>query len=64
MLWGSNWPHTASAARGACPVEEEEPFRQEDDGANLALLHGWLGEKGARHALRVAPVLAFGFDAG
>lgn len=62
VLWGSNWPHTASAGRSAAPdLGRVEPFRDEDDRRNLGLLREWLGEDGARHALVEAPAAAFGF---
>jgi predicted TIM-barrel fold metal-dependent hydrolase len=64
VLWGSNWPHTAGAARTAkVDVGRVEPFRQEDDAGNLRLLAEWLGEKEARSALVDAPRAAFDFDA-
>lgn len=64
VLWGSNWPHTAGAARTASvDLGRVEPFRQEDDARNLRLLAEWLGHTAARSALFDAATAAFGFDA-
>jgi 2-pyrone-4,6-dicarboxylate lactonase len=64
VLWGSNWPHTAGAGRGArVDLKRIEPFRNEDDARNLRLLIEWLGEEAAQNALVHAPVTAFDFEA-
>jgi 2-pyrone-4,6-dicarboxylate lactonase len=62
VLWGSNWPHTAGAHRTAAPDPAQvEPFRQEDDAHNFALLSDWLGEAARGAALTTAPGRVF-FD--
>ena len=63
VLWGSNWPHTASAGRAAdADPLAEEPFRREDDAANLGLLGRWIPDPVLREAVLVrAPSEVFGF---
>lgn len=65
VMWGSDWPHTGGAGRPAAqPAEFVEPFRPEDDGANLALLSDWVPDTEVRrHILVDTPARIYGFPA-
>ncbi len=63
IMWGSDWPHTGGAGRPADqPVDFVEPFRAEDDAANLALLTGWVPDPAMRRRILVdTPAALYGF---
>lgn len=65
VMWGSDWPHTGGAGRPADqPVEFIEPFRPEDDTANLALLATWVPDAALRRTILVdTPARFYGFPA-
>ena len=63
IMWGSDWPHTGGAGRPADqPVDFVEPFRQEDDIRNLALLTEWVPDPALRRRILVeTPASLYGF---
>jgi predicted TIM-barrel fold metal-dependent hydrolase len=63
-VWGSDWPHPGGAQRPAdASPGAIEPFREEDDARNLALVGDWIPDADARHQLLVDnPGRLFGFD--
>jgi predicted TIM-barrel fold metal-dependent hydrolase len=53
-IWGSNWPHTGGSGRPArASPAEVQPFRNEDEGRNLALVESWAPHSGDRYKLLV-----------
>ncbi|WP_424140235.1 amidohydrolase family protein [Roseomonas chloroacetimidivorans] len=63
LLWGSDWPHTASTRRSAA-AETVEPFESIDDRRALERLSAWIGDEGATHRMLVAnPTTLYGFAA-
>ncbi|KDB53894.1 hypothetical protein X805_05260 [Sphaerotilus natans subsp. natans DSM 6575] len=65
VLWGSDWPHPAGAHRAATAGRDTiEPFRQEDDAAQLAALRAWLADDAVLQALLVDnPARLYGWSA-
>jgi predicted TIM-barrel fold metal-dependent hydrolase len=65
VMWDSDWPHTGGAGRPADQlVEFIEPFRPEDDTANLALLVTWVPDAALRRTILVdTPARFYGFPA-
>jgi predicted TIM-barrel fold metal-dependent hydrolase len=53
VLWGSDWPHTPTAARPGARVGEVAPGYLVDDGALLALLADWVPDAAQREAILV-----------
>lgn len=53
LLWGSDWPHTGSAARRSGDLSRIEPFKAIDDGAMLDLLHTWAPDAVVRQLVLV-----------
>jgi predicted TIM-barrel fold metal-dependent hydrolase len=62
VLWGSDWPHTAGAARASNPAAIE-PFQDIDDAAALAQITAALPDEAARAQLLVRnPEPLYGFE--
>ncbi|MDO8279219.1 MAG: amidohydrolase family protein [Burkholderiaceae bacterium] len=47
LLWGSDWPHPQRPPQGRGVSDKIDPYRPEDDGRCLNLLHKWLGDEKA-----------------
>lgn len=62
-LWASDWPHTGGAPRGSENRDRIEPFRNIDDGADLARFVGWVGDaKAVTQILQTNPAHLYDFD--
>lgn len=54
VIWGSDWPHTGGSERPAnAKPTDIEPFRDEDEGRNFALVRHWAPDTKDRHKLLV-----------
>jgi predicted TIM-barrel fold metal-dependent hydrolase len=64
IVWGSNWPHTqGSHGRAGAKPTDIEPFRDEDNVRNFAMLTRWVPDEAARAKILVDnPARLFGFD--
>lgn len=52
VIWGSDWPHTGGSARPAnAKPTDIEPFRNEDEGRNFALVKSWAPNEVQRRML-------------
>lgn len=61
-IWGSDWPHPSGAQRSVdADPHAIEPFRVEDDDANLCLLHTWASAETCRQVLNDTPRKLFDF---
>lgn len=63
MLWGTDWPHTATRRDPSRTAHEIEPFQPEDDGRALNGLHDWVGGDAGllRRILADNPARLYGF---
>jgi predicted TIM-barrel fold metal-dependent hydrolase len=62
MLWGSDWPHPNVPPREQLDLAKFDPYRKEDDGANLNRLASWIGDAAVLRKILVDnPARLYGF---
>jgi len=62
LIWATDWPHPGARPGVPRSIGEIEPFRNEDDGAALNRLAGWVGDSGVlRRILADNPARLYDF---